>query len=386
MRDSLYVDSLRTLDPLDTLFWPMRQEALSRPVEQTGSRIKLGGGPLAVSLYGLPRYGAAAVVLEPFGCFSLLHAKGVYRKAEHSLWVKLGSRCVTVADTLLYVPPEVKPAMDRVLPTYVKGTFLPALEVHGAMLDELVGVYATQLAPSGPIVALSGPLTIVDSEALEEIPPIVNGPLVLDGTFAPLEWHSRRTVIVRGDLQFTGEVRVEGVRFVVEGETKLFDKGVLKDVSVFSGGRISIGGNAEFTGDAMTLDRVLVYGDARVKGRSTLVAMGRGSRRKRSETDTAGSSAVRITDRATVDGCVVALRSPGSIRVDPDAIVQGVLYAQGDLCHGGTLVGVAKAGRLVDCLEARGAIAGPIEPLEEVVEYPFPPFMGELAILEWHEE
>jgi len=76
---------------------------------------------------------------------------------------------------------------------------------------------------------------------------------------------------VLGDLQVTGKVAIEGLTFVVVGESKILDDAHFKDVTLFSTKRISIENKAVFSGTAITLANLIVSGNGTVENRSMLV-------------------------------------------------------------------------------------------------------------------
>lgn len=417
IRDSTATDTLKTINTLDSLFGQDLFE------EQTGNNGAIGTGdwyeafPLHVSPYTATGFDHCNVSVANDGGFVRLSSWGQFRSEERVVEVELGSRCVNAADTLLYLPNPDLPLQGNGLLMGRIGTFNPREEVKSTELTRVISVYTEELLLDSTFGLVEAPLTIHDNEDFASIPNMVKGPLFIDGSFRELEWKTDRTVRVMGDLQLTGTSVIEGATFLVSGDIKVLDRTQLRDVSLFCTANVFIGDDAVYRGDILALKSITVYGNARVEEKSTLVVAGRNRRSAKKVLEAAeletelpekrkGVSAkkstevkksrdlmplysIQLAEFAIVDATVIALRDPGGIKTGPGVVVRGVLYAQGTLCHNGELFGTAKATSIVDCRDPESlqtnVIVGTIRPMESVVGYRFPMFIGKPIILSWRE-
>ena len=87
---------------------------------------------------------------------------------------------------------------------------------------------------------------------------------------------------------------------------------------------------------------------------------------------------------------LIDLRRLGGISTDEETVIQGILWAEGRVCHKGRMRGIIKSGVLVDESEplkvVSNSLAGSIQVLNEIGEYYLPYFMGQPVIKEWKEE
>ncbi len=397
LRDSTSTDTLRTVSTLDTMFGMglFKDKDDSGGISLSSSLLPLDGTPYSIPLFDSLGLGEAEVARELAGATVILRGRGVRGEIEKYVVAELGSRWEYSPDTLLYLPEGY--AVTNF--SWAIGRSEPAA-VRMEELQEYLATYTSELRDTSlmPAVTIDQP-AIMDNAALSRIPDEVEGSLLLDGSFTRLRWHADRRVVVHGDLQLTGEVSLRGLQLLVEHEIRLLDECTLEDVDLVAGKRIFMAGTCSFSGSALSLDRVVMQERATVKDRSVIVAAAGGAR---ASTPTGGrppnagavSDSLTYTlaalDQVTVDGTLVALGTPGSIRIDNGVQVRGILYADGRLCMNGLLVGVARAKELVDCRDAKSivtnALGGEIQMAPKLTEYRLPSYMGRQIVLEWTEE
>jgi hypothetical protein len=240
------------------------------------------------------------------------------------------------------------------------------------------------------------PLVIRSSGELSAIPDAVKTHLLLDGSFSGITWNAKRKITVSGDLQITGSFKLENLEFSVGGEIRILDHASLANASLFSARRIFIGDNAVFHGDALAMGSINVYGNAAVKGQSSLISAGVQSSAQQNR-EQPNRYSIFLSENATFDGTAVALGNPGGIKTDPGTEQRGILWAQKMACHSGKLSGILKAEFLLDCFDpksdslaaapniAENVFSGTIEPLLTIGEYVMPYFIGTPRIISWKE-
>ena len=359
------------------------------------TQLPANGEPIAIELYGCDSFGASEVALSYRGCFEILQSKGIYKNSNKIATVKLGGVFLTSSDTVLYL--ENKTPLQSPLPGPAHyGTFDTAGSFRTDDLNKLISYYQTEMSDTVDTMKPSPPLLIQHNNEFDTIPKTVRGPLFIDGAHFDLTWKTKKKIIVLGDLQITGTVALEGMDFLVAGEIKLFDNACLHDVFLFSPKKISIGDKAVFSGTAVTLSNLLVFGIASVENRSILVARKTNS----PVSPNRGTSAqkkifpVTFTGSSTINATVVALNDSLGIKIDRNAMVKGLLKTDGAMCLDGKVYGRIRASKFVDgALAMQGkplaplsVIHGTILPLDDFRSYYFPFFIGKLSIIEWREE
>jgi len=398
--DTLAADTLPTVNPLDTLFGKeLFGSASGAPVEPAGDRkLSPDGTPRELVPYTSDEFGFCEIALHFTGAFKQVVSRGFFSVQERAVEALIGGEAVVSAETLLYLPDAATP-VGNLLPSVRIGTFNVAKEINNGQLQELIGYYVSQLTYDSSAGLFEAPLVIQNQAALEKLSETVEGPLLVDGMFWDLVWKADKSYRILGDLQLTGKVRVERCDFLVAGDIKVLDDVTMKNVTMFATGQIFIGDRAVFSGDAMALSKMTVYGNARAENRSTLIVAGRKSggppKTDRKETKKGGTIAdhfgILLSESAVVDGVVMALQSPGGIKVDEDVLVTGVLFAQRLLCLRGTVAGVVKAGLPRDCsdpdfMKNPASIPGTLKSLPSIRQYRFPCILGKPAIISWKED
>lgn len=420
MRDSTNVETLKTINTLGSDFSNGLHDSTNASSIAASSALPFAGdSPYEINLFNSTGYGKATVHMHQSGGFKVLRSEGSVGPHIRSCTVRLGARCISTADTLLYIPNAVRSDLASLTTISPVGEFEMQNELRDQELDEMVDGMVQQLTADTALGATVQPPRLVQrQDDFDKIDEQIRGSLLIDGVYWDLNWHppKRRTVVVQGDLQLTGTVLVENVDFVVGGEIKILDKARLRDVSLFTMSEIFIGDAARFAGDALALKAITVYGDARVEDKSTLVvkckqategavlqppgttadATSPSPSTPKSVAQGGDGAALSqefdcyISERAYVDGTVIVIN--GGMKTGSEAVVSGVLYVQMQLCHLGTVYGVVKAGMLVDCEDPQSGqglpqqgMRGTIQAYEAVTEYRFPSFLGKPTIISWEE-
>lgn len=384
-------DTLKTISTLDSMFGSDLIE-----IKDT-TLIELSSEPQPLELFDSDSFGKCEIALIPHGIFYVMESTGEYRDFRRKVKAVLGSKIPALPDTVLILLNEnpwegQEPDGKRVQmkDTVAAGT--------SDLLSKLLSEYQTQLQITDTSL-YDPPLVIQSNIDLAKIPDIVNGPLLIDGSYVDIKWESDRRITVMDDLQFTGEVKVTGISFIAGGEIKILDKSDLSEVSLFSNSRIFIGDNARFRGDALATQNITVYGRAEVLDKSTLVCTGGGS--STSSTSDSSSFSITVAEEAKVDGTCMALSSPGSIKTEKDVYITGILWARDRVCHLGKMKGIIRAVRVIDCegdarpltggsadtAPAEGnALPGKLSVLENITDYKMPYYSGLPSILKWEED
>ncbi|MDO5575510.1 MAG: hypothetical protein Q4F84_00405, partial [Fibrobacter sp.] len=222
------------------------------------------------------------------------------------------------------------------------------------------------------------------------------------GSYVSIKWTDKREIIVRGDVQITGEVYIDGVSFIAAGEIKLLDKTELINSSLYSQTRIFMGDYCKFEGDALAKSSIAIYGNAVVKRKSTLVTSGKSS----STTADTLHYSIFLGDQANIDGVCMALSNHGGIKTDLQVVISGILWAHGTVCHRGKMQGLIIASQVIDCdasapalttttptdssgavvLNHKNTLPGKLSSLSTISEYRIPYYSGTPSIIDWKED
>lgn len=419
--DSTQTDTLKTISTLDSTFGSdMFSGVIDTKTTSETETPEIDGTPVHYELFGddSTTVGECEVTLEPSGGSLALRSTGRFRSFERTVAALIGSQAPALPDTVVLYrntyswqqPPS-------------GGTVVPledSMTINASWYNQLVDRYVEELSESDTFL-LDPPLVIQSSHDIRKIKPVVQGPLLIDGAHLSVNWKDTGTIVIKGDLQITGEANIEGVRFIVAGEVKILDEANLINVNIFTRSRLFIGDQAVYNGNAIAMHSIAVYGRAAINGKSSLIA---GSPRRVSSGRKASDSlhfSLLLSEESTIDAVCIALGTPGSIKTDQNTTITGILWAQHIVCHRGQMSGLITAGRVVDCddpeqmvtNESSGiaplpeespgkggkksvttppttvmhnAIPGLIEPLPEISMYHLPFFIGRLSIISWREE
>ncbi|MCX7726035.1 MAG: hypothetical protein N2053_04215 [Chitinispirillaceae bacterium] len=412
LTDTLFTDTLPPLSALDSalgsdLFTEGIEDSMIAKGEE---KPQPDGEAVTYRLFEDDSISESKVEMKTNGGFCRLCAIGKYREREKRVCAKLGSMPPALYDTVVVYTNELKwkekPARGEVVK--VK----EGLPINTQWLNKTIDRYLTEISDVDSLL-VNPPLLIQNRLDLSKIDSVVNGPLLIDGSYSHFSWEDTISVIVRGDLQITGDVRISGINFIVAGEIKILDKANVNS-NLFTPLRIFIGDYAIFEGSAFALKSIAVYGKAQVINKSTLLA---GSVKK-SSTEKASDSvkfSIFLSEESVIDGVCLAIGIPGSIKTDKECIIKGILWAQKMVCHRGRMEGLIVAERLVDCddplqmaaeivtqdsssakkenkvsyglvkEELFNSIPGEVEPLPSIKSYYLPWFIGRLSIVGWYE-
>ncbi|MBN1309427.1 MAG: hypothetical protein JXA18_16020 [Chitinispirillaceae bacterium] len=413
--DSIAVDTLPAISTLDSMFGASMFDSAFDSALPSDQTPQFDGTPVIYDLFPGDSLGECEIALEPVGGYCLLRAIGRFRSIEQRVTAAIGSRPPALPDTIVIcrntLPWKETPAFGTVV---TLSDSIP--QVNTSWFNSIIDRYCTDITDADTLL-FNPPLLIQSTSDLEKIDSVVNGPLLIDGAHIGITWRDTGTILVKGDLQLTGEVLIEGVDFTVAGEIKILDKATLINSNLFTQSRLFIGDVARFEGNALALRSIAVYGKAEVVGKSTLIAG--------SDRSTSGKSGVAdslrfsllLSEASAIDAVCIALGTPGSIKTDQETKITGILWAQHLVCHRGTMAGLICTGRMVDCddplqmvtasdkQESSDADSGAVknssglvktvlynsmpgdcEPLQEIGLYHLPFFIGRLSIVAWTEE
>lgn len=392
-------DTLKGINTLDStftkgLFGKPNDSSSIRPEGLTPD----DSTPLSIQPFSCDSFGSCEVALSYSGCFEELRSKGTFLAKDKYIRVRLGGRLRISSDTVMFLD------SGMFLQTPIRGHYRigprdSTSKIHADDLKKLISHFSKELTESGADTMIPAPpLLVQHNDEFDKIPPVVKGPLFIDGSHFDLTWKTEQKILVLDDLQITGKVTIENVTFVVVGEAKILDDAHLSNVTVFASKRISIENRAVFSGTAITLTNVLVADNGRVENRSMLVvAQGNSGRPepplKPGEKKLRPFSAT-FTGSALVDATVMACKNPLGIKIDNGASVKGLMWTDGAMSLDGKAYGIIYASKLVDGaqailggpLKAVAVIRGNILPIEDAGKYYVPFFLGKLSIISWFEQ
>jgi hypothetical protein len=394
-----------TLARINTLAPDFNNSIFGKPTEAifpNDNQLVADSSPVTVQPYSSDSFGSCDISLSYLGCFEMLSSKGLFRTRKKNITVKLGGIYPLAQDTVLYLESRL-PIQTPVRGKIHYGPSDTANSFRTKDFDQFISALTSEMTDSIDTMKPSLPLLIQHNDEFAKIPDIVRASLFIDGSHFDLSWKSKKKIIVRGDLQITKKVTIEGLTFLVTGETKLFDDTHARDVSLFCQKTISIGDRAVFSGTAITQMNILVFGAASVENKSMILvtrkptAATKGKKNsgfiKASDKKTAVFSAT-FTGSSLIDATVVTLNDTLGIKIDKNVIVKGVLRTKGALSLDGKIYGIVHASKIVDGAAAMAGnsfspisvIKGALLPIEDARKYYFPFFMGKLSILTWQEE
>lgn len=360
-------------------------------------------------------------LIKPSAFFQILESEGMFRDYSKNASVIIGSKPFISPDTVLYLStpglPEGTGHFDGKIAFIAENIdSSDSLQRKRFFInrDKLVGIVEEHIGPLFAVsesLALNPPLTIQYNDDFSEIPDTVLGPLFIDGSSRDLFWRAERQIYVAEELQITGSVHLENLKFIVKGDIKILDEAKLKSVEIFSASRIFFAGESNFNGNAMAYADIEIYEQAAIKGKSIIISTGLSKReeKKEQQEEQGVDKKVKkvkkvspkkkpeikpfsafIRDQAIVDGIIIDLRRLGGIFTGDETVIRGILWAEGRVCHKGRMKGVIKSSVLVDESEplkvVSNSLAGTIDRLNTIGEYYLPCFIGQQVIKEWKEE
>jgi hypothetical protein len=372
----------------------------------TDALLVLDGFPLHITPFSDPAFGVCTLSLSLQGAFERLESIGAYRDKRRIASALMGSRPFMHSDTVLFLKTPGAPRGTGFVDGRIHFIPIDTVKQKGAGrsrfsaspgdMEEFINGYKGKLSQVLDSAIQNLPLTISGVDQLPSIPENVNGPLIIDGSYHDIVWKEDRTIQVMNDLQFTGDVLIEDVTFIVGGETKIFDKARLKNVSIFSQKSAFVADESEFEGSLIAIGNIEMYGEAKIRGKSLIVGVGPSSTKaetkaKQGDEQSAKSPfAVYLRDRATADAAILSLHANGGLFVGADAQVRGVAWSESRACIEGRIEGVVRANVLCAREDPgngqQNTLNGVIKPLETIADYHLPFFIGELSILTWNEE
>lgn len=356
-----------------------------------------------LQLYSDSRYGASRVELRLHGTQYQLASTGTFRTMSRELTVSLAGRLPASQDTTIllknsfpFAPYAQKPEGTVVqFDSAQTPPTLYGLEPVPTVLTTYLTALRKWLArDSVSVFERNPPLHISHPDELKQLRTPVKGSLVLDGSHNPLTWQPDSCTII-GDLQTTGDVTIQNAHLAVEGQVKLFDKTRLRKCFVYTPSEVSIGDKALLQATIVTEGAINVFGQAQFLYPSTLVACGAPLAKADSTTAANNDFAITLSEQASLDATIIALRTPGAIKVTKEVKVRGIVWAAQAVCHRGSLKGVLCAQRLIACNDSttlhnslssnENMVGGTIEILRSITQYTMPCFFGNLVITGWSE-
>ncbi len=377
------------------------------------------------------KYGSFKLFMHQTGNFRILESTSLFRNNRRKVVVTIGSQPFLSPDTVLFLNtpgmPEGEGSVDGrvafLASAIDESDSLQRKRFHVDLneLSSIVDEYKTPLLSLNDSIVSNAPVTVQYDEDFSDISDSISGPLFIDGSYRDIHYKSDRTIIVLEELQITGDVKIEGVTFIVAGDVKILDNTKLKNVNIFTSKRIFFAGQSIFiSGSVLACGDVEIYEEAQILEKSIIISTGSASSKsqesgqkkgpqesgglkkpnkapktkpgstKKSNSKKLKLFSLYVRDQAIVDGILIDLRELGGIKTDMETIVSGVLWSKARICHRGRMKGVVKAFVLVDDVEpaniSRNYIIGSIKRLSSIDEYYMPYYFGESKIVEWIEE
>jgi hypothetical protein len=394
----------------------IKSDPVSTDISENG-KLTFDSGSKRYRLYSLDSLDSADVTLNNDGGAGIL--RSVFTDGTHTATVEatLGSRIPFKPDTV-----AVGYNTDDWDASGVTGTTFSSGNKPDSVsmwLRSMISNYQEQIV-SSDTGSIEPPVTVQSNRDLLKIKRVMSSDLILDGSFNKLVWRDTGTFVVLGRMDVSSEVEIEGIKLVVGGEITLNGESILNNVSLFSRSKIFFADDSKFSGNAMALNSVAIYGNAEIRNKSTILVCGEST----SSQNTSGEAgregladikkiySIEIGDKAIVDAVLIAVGNPGDIKTHEDVMISGVMIAQKEIGHLGKFRGLMTAGRFVDPdvkleqitpppaapgakNDPKGAVKNPVpikniikgeaESLYNINDYKLPFFIGKLTITKWRE-
>lgn len=367
-------------------------------------------------------YGSFTLNVLKDDFYITLQSEGQMRSSKINIEAQIASRPFSNSDTVLFL--ETSSSVKGI--GYIEGR--TAFSTSGSIdsssnnskrrffvdtkgVKNFVDSFDESLSGKNDTALMQMPLTVFYEDEFERVDDTIRGSLFLDGTSRDLIINGNgRRIIVQEELQFTGTVILKNITFIVAGDTKLLDEANLSDVTVYSKSRIFIGDKSRFSGTAISKGVIEIYNEASIENRSLLLSLGTGvkgakktnsvlkdststlneTKQENIDSLTTRLFAVNVRDKAVVDGILIDMsKTAGGISTSKDAVLRGVLWSEGTVCHRGELEGVIKAKVLVDddhlTATTENFMEGDVKVFEGIKHYLFPIYFGKPVLIDWRE-
>jgi hypothetical protein len=396
-----------TLKPIDATDW---NEDLFDTLSQH-SDDPFNETPSELDIYTCDSFGNCEITLIPYGSFYELRSEGKFRDCKRAVTTHLGGKIPALPDTVLIITNALPWEGSEPRGTRVNNPVQDSTSDSKA-LSKLLSDYNEALQFFDSLTP-EAPLNIFGSRDLNKIKDTINSDLTIDGRTSKCSWKDKRTLYIKGKLTIIGDVTIDQVSFIVTDDIVFSEGASIRNSSVYTSRGLFIENNSEFSGDVIALHSISVYDEATVINKSSLVVAGR-TQTTLADSSSAGSKkdslrySIYIENQAVVDGVIIALGQPGSVKSGPETKITGIIWARNEVCHQGQMEGCIKAGKMVDCSKpdvsnlptlapgekaqdqvqpvGNNTMSGSIRPLETITQYKVPCFTGELAIIDWKEE
>lgn len=357
-------------------------------------------------------FGSFTLNIEKDDFYITLKSQGKMRSASSNIEAQIASRPFSNSDTVLFLE-TVSPVKGI---GYIEGrTAFSKKSIDSSTVNsdrrffvdrkgikEFVSSFNEALSENNDTALMQMPVNVFYEDEFERIDDTIRGSLFFDGTSRDLIINgNNRTIIVQEELQFTGTVQLKDITFIVAGDVKLLDETYLKDITIYSKSRIFIGNESRYDGTAISDGVIEIYDEASVENRSLFLSMGSGVSKPKpvAKPDSTNAStdslttrlfAVNVRDKSTVDGILIDMsKSAGGISTSKDAVLRGVLWSEGTVCHRGELEGVIKAKVLVDddhlTATSENFMEGDVKIFQGMEHYLFPIYFGRPVLIDWRE-
>ncbi len=281
-------------------------------------------------------------------------------------------------------------------------------------------------------LVLDAPLTVSSAKGFNNLEDTLRGPLFLASVSSTLELNGNdRTIVVQGDLQLTGEIKVRNTTFVGNGEVRVNDFSTMTNCNIYCKDKLFLGDESKFSGRIASLERIEIFQLAEVLDESLIISFA-GKKKPKSKTKaTAGENskaksgssdkvtgkmlnksaantksavgAINLREQVKVSATCVALGNAG-IMTEMDSKSSGLMWSKTWIRHRGKHVGTLRAPLFkgepgTDApkeLPATGVSKGKKQPIQQVVigsierpfekvVYPLPWFLGDPKLISWRE-
>lgn len=376
LKELVDTSSTDSLDPINTLDSLFGRELFDSVILLDTSVFPQE--PLALIPFSTDSFGTCTTTVTPNGFSILVESRGIFRENERTVRADIAGFLFPSSDTTMFLAKGDRPSggffegeacrIDQ-LPEERKRLFT----VRKKELDAALQEYHDALFATVDTGFAKGMEMVQSNSDFHDLPETVEGDLFIDGAMRWIEIETDRSINVLGNVQITGgDVILKGLELIVNGTVNIFDKAVLEDVSLFARSEIMIGGQATVTGKVISQSKIVTFGDVTLGPDAVLLVTGEEAKEGQpgegaSPPPPSGTPpqpfSLFVSDRSQVDGTLIALGSRGGIKTDAEAVVKGIMWAEGPMCHQGELKGVLRADMLIDCTQ-------PITPPPQTNESP----------------
>ncbi len=338
-------------------------------------------------------FGACSTKATFTGCFLSIDAHGFFRNQNVDMRARMVGRIANPRDTVAFLRKGAPVIGGFLLGKSAAGIGFEKRDslcgLNTEMRSKIIASYKEVLVDtSADSTIIKPPLLIGRNDQCAGIPDVVPGPLFFDGTRAKISFKSNRKIVVMGDLQLTGTVELVNVSFVVKGEVRIYDDGVLNAISVYAGKRFVMLDRARCSGSVLVCGAVILQHNSELFNKAVIVSLSENIVDTTGEKSAAALCAVRVLDNVRVDGTLVACGADNAkILISQQSKVTGIVWASKGVCIIGSVEGLVYADCLFDIdnppKSDENSLRGKLRMCDRINWYRLPVFIGMPFVDQW---